>query len=812
MAYRPLRWIFGTLTTVLLIIANTAFCADIIKIGVHESKPLSFTSEGGALEGIYPEVITQIAKQAEWQIDLISVSWLEGLEMTRNGELDLLGPIAATKQRRLTYNFNKEPVITDWGQVYLPKSSSVKTIIDLKDKTIAYQKGHIMFSLLSDMLHRFDIKFTAMPVDNQQTVFKMIADGRADAGAVNRLFGLLNGKQYPVKKSAIIYAPLEILFAAPKTGDPKTLRQLDIQLEKLKTGKNSTYSRILNRNLLGFPQTRGFATLKQVMIFAGIGLLAVLVILLWTLSLKTKVNSRTRELAQQTRELKKTNRLLNAVMETTTDAIFIKDLEGRYILANTSTCKALGRPLDDVIGKTDTALFPTASADTISSVDNRVIQTGRTAHAEEKLDTAAYGETWWMSNKSPYRDEKNAIIGLIGISRNITDAKTTQIEKDKLQDQLRQAHKMEAIGTLAGGIAHDFNNLLGIIIGNSELALEDLPKGDPVQTNLSEINTASLRARDVVRQLLSFSRKTKKEKKRIYVSTIVRECIKLLRSSIPSTIEIKLDLFPDPLPIEADPTQVHQVIINLCTNAAQAMADKGGLLEIRLSNTTFLSRDAETWEPGSSKKYVQLEVSDTGQGIDPEYKDRVFDPYFTTKEVGQGTGIGLSVVHGIIENHEGRISIYSEPDKGTTVKVLLPAGPKDKTRDEPTAVEIPKGDETILFIDDEISIVKMGKTILEKQGYQVVGESDPQKALDIFISDPDRFDLVITDLTMPNLTGDRLAAHLLKHRADIPIIISTGFSRNITKELAHKVGIKNFLEKPFDLTRLLKTVRNTLDE
>ena len=535
MEFRPLRWTCGTLTALLLIIANTAFCADTIKIGVHESKPLSFTSKNGTLEGIYPDVVMQIAKQAGWKIDLVPVSWLKGLEMTERGELDLLGPIAATKKRRLIYNFNKEPVITDWGQVYLPSASPVKTIIDLKDKTIAYQKGHIMFNTLSDMLHKFDINFTAIPVDNQQTVFKMIADGRADAGAVNRLFGLLNEKQYSVKKSAIIYAPLEILFAAPKTGTPKILQQLDIQLEKLKTDKNSTYSRILNRNLLGFPQTRGFATLKQVLIFAGIGLFAVLVILLWTLSLKTKVNSRTRELAQQTGKLKETNRLLNAVMETTTDAIFIKDLKGRFILANSATCKALGKPLDAVIGMTDALLLPAASADVITSIDNKVIQTGQTIHAEEKLDTA-YGETWWMSNKSPYRDENNSIIGLIGISRNITDAKTMQIEKDKLQDQLRQAHKMEAIGTLAGGIAHDFNNLLGIIIGNSELALEDLPKEDPVQTNLSEINIASLRARDVVRQLLSFSRKTKKEKKRIYVHTIVRECIKLLRSSIPQPL------------------------------------------------------------------------------------------------------------------------------------------------------------------------------------------------------------------------------------------------------------------------------------
>ena len=368
---------------------------------------------------------------------------------------------------------------------------------------------------------------------------------------------------------------------------------------------------------------------------------------------------------------------------------------------------------------------------------------------------------------------------------------------------------MEAIGTLAGGIAHDFNNLLGIIIGNTELAIDDTPHGSPVKTNLSEIKTASLRARDVVRQLLSFSRKTKNEKKQLYLHTIVEECIKLLRASIPTTIDIKLNISQDPFPIEADPTQIHQVIINLCTNAAQAMEPGGGTLDISLSETSFMSESDKNED--RLRNFVQLMISDSGIGISPENIDKVFDPYFTTKDVGQGTGIGLAVVHGIIKSHDGHISIYSEPGQGTTVKVLLPAVPAANTTDTDVVADIPTGHEAILFVDDEVSIVKMGQNMLEKQGYKVIGECDPKKALKIFRSDPERFDLVITDMTMPKITGEKLAAELREIRPDMPIIISTGFSSRIGGNRIQQIGVNGYLEKPFDRLRLSNTVRNALD-
>ncbi len=798
---------FILIAVVILVCTSSAFGATKIKVGVHESKPLSFTTEDNTIAGIYPEVIQEVARLAKWDIEWVNVSWLDGLKMAQSGQIDLLGPIAYSKERLQKFRFNNEAVIVDWGQVYLPKNSKVQSILDLDGKKVAFQKGHIMYKTLEEMMKRFDITCLKVPASDQKKVFEMVEKGEADAGVVNRLFGLLNEKNYDIQTSPIIYAPLELRFAAPKTGDRQILQQLDVMLKRIKQDKDSAYPHILDKYLLGKPDAGWHATIKQVLIIIGIGLAVVMVMVVWTISLKFQVRARTKELAASTEELKNTNRLLNAVMENTTDAIFIKDLTGKYILANSSTCKALGKPHEQVIGKTDAQLFPSESADIINDVDTKVLRTAKAILAEEKLDTA-YGETYWLANKSPYLDETHEVIGLIGISRNITDLKQVQLDKDKLQDQLRQTHKMEAIGTLAGGIAHDFNNIMGIIIGNIELALDFISPGHPSHNNIMEIKTASLRARDVVRQLLSFSRKTKKEKKPVHVHSIVDESIKLLRASIPTTIDIRLHLSDNTKTIEADSTQIHQVIINLCTNAAQAMEATGGVLSIRLSNVfrAFDQKDLDT-----QKEYVQLTISDTGIGIDPEIKDRVFDPYFTTKEIGQGTGIGLSVVRGIVDNHDGYISIYSEPEKGTTVKVLFPTIEPTGITEDQTAPDLRRGSETILLVDDEDSLVKLGKQMLEKQGYEVIGYTDPEQALNAFMLNPQTFDLLISDMTMPKMTGEQLAESVLNIRPDIPIIISTGFSDRIKNRNPHKAGVKGFLEKPFDSRLISEAAREALD-
>jgi len=369
---------------------------------------------------------------------------------------------------------------------------------------------------------------------------------------------------------------------------------------------------------------------------------------------------------------------------------------------------------------------------------------------------------------------------------------------------------MESIGTLAGGIAHDFNNILGIIIGNAELALDNIPEENPAHLNLEEIRTAGSRAKDVVRQLLSFARKTKLEKKPTNIAPIIQESLRLLRSSIPTSIDIRQNITKDVDTILADPTQINQILLNLCTNADHAMPD-GGIIEITLKNEDIdenFTAQPPDLHPG---QYVNLTVTDTGHGISQENIDRIFDPYFTTKEVGKGAGMGLAVVHGIVKEHNGIITVESELGKGTTFNIFFPVVKKEAAVETETDEVLPVGDERILFIDDEESLAKMGHQRLERLGYKVEATTSPIEALELFRSRPDQFDLIITDMTMPLMTGDKLIKETLNIRSDIPIILCTGFSEKIDAKKAKAVGAAEYIEKPVYQQNLAFKVRSVLD-
>ncbi len=390
------------------------------------------------------------------------------------------------------------------------------------------------------------------------------------------------------------------------------------------------------------------------------------------------------------------------------------------------------------------------------------------------------------------------------------DRKRAEEERAKFEAQLRQAHKMEAIGTLAGGIAHDFNNILGIIMGNTDLSLADVPEWNPAHGNLKEVQKACLRARDVVRQLLSFSRKSEQQKTPTKIAPIIKETSKLLRSSIPSNIDIRYNIPEDQGTIMSDPTQIHQVVLNLCTNAADAMTGQEGVLEITLDPVTLDEDAAVPYEDLDPGPYVRLSVSDTGHGISPAETARIFDPYFTTKEVGKGTGLGLSVVHGIVKSHKGEITVHSEIGKGTTFEAFFPMieeTEKPAVISETTA----KGNERILFVDDEEAIAELGKKGLERLGYRVEATTSAQRAIARFRADPDGFDLVISDMTMPEMTGDKLAKEIMKTSPGMPVIICTGYSELISEGRAQEMGISAFVMKPVSAKEMAVSIRQVLE-
>ena len=416
---------------------------------------------------------------------------------------------------------------------------------------------------------------------------------------------------------------------------------------------------------------------------------------------------------------------------------------------------------------------------------------------------------WWSARGAAIRTPEGTPLRWIGTVTDITKHKLAEEEKEKLESQLRQAQKMESIGTLASGIAHDFNNILSIIFGYNELAMEEK---DPVnrQHHLEELKKGAERAKELVAQILAFSRKAEQQQQPLQISLIIKEALKMLRASIPTTIEIKQNIASTGL-VMADPTQIHQVIMNLCTNAYHAMRETGGTLAVSLDEVGIGAEDYGYADltPG---KYLKLEVSDTGCGIEPKILEKIFEPYFTTKKPGEGTGMGLAVVHGIVKSHHGHITVYSEPGKGTSFHVYLPLTEQvalalpDKTAPQ----ELQGQEERILFVDDEEQIRAVIDAILSKNGYQVTTFADGKEALEEFQKEPDRFDLVITDMTMPSMTGAELAQKILALRARTPVILCTGQSELINREKALTMGICDYLNKPILTDALLGAVKKAL--
>jgi PAS domain S-box-containing protein len=408
--------------------------------------------------------------------------------------------------------------------------------------------------------------------------------------------------------------------------------------------------------------------------------------------------------------------------------------------------------------------------------------------------------------------ENGRVVSVRAIMRDITGRKKEEQERKKLETQLRQARKMEAIGTLAGGIAHDFNNILGPILGYTEMALESLPASSNVIPWLEEVQRAGGRAKELVRQILDISRKCEHELQPLRLQPIIKETLKLLRSSIPSIIEIRLHLEPSCGAVLADPTRIHQVVMNLCTNAYQAMRETGGLLDVSLEQIAL----GEGSAPGRLRLppglYLKLEVRDTGPGIPEEMLEKIFEPYFTTKAKGDGTGLGLALVQSIALDFGGDVMVSSELGKGSSFQVFLPVIHNEVPAPPPAeAVPLPGGNERIMAVDDDANIADLAMNMLTSLGYQVTALISSTEALALFERQPQAFDLLLTDMTMPQMTGAELAAKLLALRPDLPVLLCTGFSELIDEQRAQELGISGFLMKPFSKRELAATVRETLD-
>lgn len=512
----------------------------------------------------------------------------------------------------------------------------------------------------------------------------------------------------------------------------------------------------------------------------------------------------TRDITERKRAEAERERLLRAV-EQASELIVITDAAGLIQYVNPAFETITGFPSADVVGQTP-----------------RLLRSGRQDQAfyRNLWDTILAGNAWKgrLVNRrkdgelytaecsiSPIKGSGNdTVTNFVWISRNIT--KELELEK-----RIAQSQKMEAIGALAGGIAHDFNNLLFPILGMAEMLLEDNPAGSMTHENAQEIFKAAKRAGELVNQILSFSRQSDQQKTAVRVQQVLAEVIKLTRATIPSNIDMTQDVDADCGMVTADPTQVHQVAMNLITNAFHAVERCGGGISISLSEVDLSGVDTANMllDPG---RYALMSIADNGHGIDPEDLGKIFEPYYTTKPQGKGTGLGLSVAYGIVKDHGGDIQVESEPGAGTTFKVYLPLR-RQKTILTERDPDLPpaNGSERILLVDDEAAVLKLEKRMLERLGYTVEAMAGSIDALRTFRADADRFDLVITDLAMPQMTGDQLARQIMAIKPEVRIIICTGFSESLDAEKARQIGIDGFLMKPIVKSQLARLVRQVLD-
>ncbi|MBN2192937.1 MAG: PAS domain S-box protein [Polyangiaceae bacterium] len=506
--------------------------------------------------------------------------------------------------------------------------------------------------------------------------------------------------------------------------------------------------------------------------------------------------------------LRQSEQRLRAILEGAANVAFVitdADAESPHIVEFSPGAEnTFGYRSEEILGQSLFTLLDQPEATALRVAYERMRQGHEGYSGEIMLRRRAGSRFPALYHTNALRDESGEMSFVLGVGLDVS-------EQRRLESFLQQAQKMEALGTLAGGIAHDFNNILGAVMGYTELALLALPRDSVVAGHLSEVLVAATRATELVRQILAFSRRSDEEVRPIQIGPIVREAMKMLRASIPRTIEIRPEVATELGCVVADPTRIHQVLMNLCTNAAHAMRENGGLLTVEIEDTDVAEPTTAIVPNCPPGAYVRLTVRDTGHGIAPTHLDRIFDPYFTTKAKGVGTGLGLAVVHGIVESYGGVIGVKSQLDEGTTFDILLPRLAEATAVQNKASSLLPRGTERILVIDDEEALVAPMVLSLGRLGYRATGETNPNTALEMVRATPDAFDLVITDQTMQHMTGDRLAREVHAVRPDLPIVICTGFSETLTEERALALGASALLEKPVSLNTLAWIVRAVLE-
>lgn len=776
------------------------------------ARPIDFFDENGEFQGLAADYVRLIEKRLNFRFDIVRCkTWEEAVKKAKKREVDVLCSFTRTKERERWMSFTKPYIKIPTVILTRDDADEDLTLDTLSDMKVTFTRGWI----IDDYLRENFTQLKMLPAIDADAALNNLVTKKADAWVTALTVAANKIEEHKITNLRIAgNTDLHFLLSMASRKDWPILNT------------------ILNKGLAQISKTeredifQKWITLKQKNIFisekfwfiliviTGGALLPITIIYYWNRTLKNSVEQKTEELAVELKERKRAEEERRDAVMKQHEAVragnvglWDWDLIANKVSYSAEWKRQIGYEEHEIVDdfkEWESRVHPDDLQPTIEKVQRSIKEIHEDYRSEFRFRHRDGSYRWILAQASFVQDETGRPVRMLGSHIDIT-------EKKEMETRLQQSQKMEAIGNLAGGIAHDFNNILSPIIGMAELLLADLPKNSEIYENAQEILNAGKRAGDLVNQILAFSRQSEHKLIPIRIQHILKEVIKLIRSTLPSYIEIIEDIQPDSGLVMADPTQMHQVAMNIITNAYHAVESQGGKITIQLKETDWAAgKAADTFlDPG---RYVVLSISDNGQGISSDVMTKIFEPYFTTKEQGKGTGLGLAVAYGIIKEHKGDIRVHSEPGTGTTFSIYLP---KMKKYAEAAAIPdpggYPTGTERILLVDDDQSIANLEKKMLERLGYHVTSRVNSIEALEAFKAMPNHFDLFITDMNMPNMPGDQLAKEIKAIRADIPIIICTGFSERIDNKKAANLGIEAFLMKPIILSELAKTVRKVLD-